>query len=186
MLHTKSPNELTVYEKKLKEYYWKCFISEFSKVLIFLTIFALLDLLPEYLIALLSLIPLRNHGGGLHCKHYLSCLLVSFSFLSASIFFATYLVPSKSFIFISTLTCALIGYCLVPITSRNRPPATFEQCKKSKKNTTIIILFFLLLLCICPHNTYLYICYWTVILHIFQLIIGYSIKEVKNNVWLGN
>lgn len=182
MLRTKSTKELTAYENKLREYYWKCFISEFSKVFIFLIIFSLLGLLPEYLIALLSLVPLRNHGGGLHCKHYLSCLLVSFSFLSASIVLATYLVPPKPFIFISTLLCAVIGYCLVPITSNSRPPATFEQRKKSKRNTAIIILLFFLLLCICAHNTYLYICYWTVILHIFQLIIGYFIKEVKQNV----
>lgn len=173
MLKKKEIREYTEYEKKMNEYYWKCFISEFSKICIFFIIFMLLGLTTEYFIALFFLLPLRNHGGGLHFKHYTSCLIISFSFLYGSIILAQHIMPPKSVMCITCLLCTLIGYCLVPITSSNRPAATPEQVIKSKRNTTIIIILFSTLICICPYNTYFYIGYWTIILHISQLIISY-------------
>lgn len=173
--------EYSAYEKKLQEYYWKCFISEFSKIIIFFVVFMLLNLTREYIVALVCLMVLRNHGGGLHCKHYLSCLLVSFAFLCGSILLGTYITPPQFFIYTATLLCTIIGYYLVPITSSNRPEATFEQIRKSKRNTVIIILLFFVLICVCPYNTYLNISFWTVILHILQLLVAHFTKEVKKH-----
>lgn len=167
--------EYTEYEKKLRKYYRIGFISEFSKICIFFIIFTFLGLIPEYIIALLTLMSLRCTGGGLHFSHYVSCLVVSFAFLYSSIFLAIHLIPSQFIICVSILLCVLIGYILVPITSSNRPPATTSQQRNSKRNTTIIILFYFILLCICPNATWSLICYWTVILHILQLIIAYII-----------
>ena len=186
MMKSKSKRELTERERKLNEYYWKCFLSEFSKICIFLVIFILLGLTKEYLFALLYLMMLRNNGGGLHCKHYTSCLLVSFTFLYSSIMLAIYIVPTKLVACTSIFLCALIGYLLVPVTSSNRPTATLEQITKSKRNTLIIIILFFTLICLCPYNTYILIGYWTVILHILQLCIAHITKEVNRNGWLGS
>lgn len=183
---TKELSSNRSYKKRLQEYYIKCFISEFSKVLLFLCIFMFLGLTKEYFAALLFLMILRHNGGGLHFKHYFSCLLVSFSFLYASIFLALRLQPLRLILLSCTLLCALLGYFLVPITSANRPDATKEQKNVSKRNTLIIILAFFLLVCICQLNSYYYIAFWTLILHITQLIIAHSIKEVRKNVQLGN
>lgn len=169
--------EYTEYEKKLQRYYRIGFISEFSKICIFFVIFAFLELIPEYIIALLALISLRSNGGGLHFNHYVSCLIVSFIFVYSSIFLSIHIMPPQITIYISMLLCALIGYILVPITSANRPPATSSQRRNSKRNTTIIILFYFILLCICPNTIWSLICYWTVILHILQLIIAYIIAR---------
>lgn len=181
MMKSKSKRELTERERKLNEYYWKCFLSEFSKICIFLVIFILLGLTKEYLFALLYLMMLRNNGGGLHCKHYTSCLLVSFTFLYSSIMLAIYIVPTKLVACTSIFLCALIGYLLAPVTSSNRPTATPEQITKSKRNTLIIIILFFTLICLCPYNTYILIGYWTVILHILQLCIAHITKEVNRN-----
>lgn len=175
MAQKKNTREYTEYEKKLQRYYRIGFISEFSKICIFLVVFALLGLIPEYIIALLALISLRSNGGGLHFNHYVTCLIVSFVYIYSSIFLSIHIMPPQIIIYISMLLCALIGYVLVPITSTNRPPATSVQRTKSKRNTTIIILFYFILLCICPNTTWSLICYWTVILHILQLIIAYII-----------
>lgn len=180
-MKSKSKRELTEREKKLNEYYWKCFLSEFSKICIFLVIFILLGLTKEYLFALLYLMILRNNGGGLHCKHYTSCLLVSFTFLYSSIMLAIHITPSKPVSCTSILLCALLGYFLVPVTSSNRPAATPNQITKSKRNTIIIILLFFILICFCPYNIYIFIGYWTVTLHIIQLIIAHITKEVTAN-----
>lgn len=181
MFRGTTSKELTEYEKKLQEYYWKCFISEFSKIIFFFLFFTLLGFTKEYFVALLSLMLLRNNGGGLHCKHYISCLLVSFLFLFGSILLAIYITPPRSIICISTLICILPGYYLVPITSCNRPAATPLQIKKSKFRTLILLSLFFILVCICPANRYLYIGFWTVILHIAQLTLAHFIKEVKYN-----
>lgn len=174
-------NNRNSYEYKLRKYYWNCFISEFSKTCLFFIIFMFLDLIPEYIVALLTLISLRSNGGGLHFNKYICCLSVSFIFLFSSILLSIYVIPSEFVIIISLLACTVVGYILVPITSPNRPPATSEQIRKSKHNTTIIILTYFILICICPNTIYLLICYWTVMLHILQLIIAH-IKEVKKNV----
>lgn len=176
-LKTKATREYTEYEKKLQKYYLACFVSEFSKIIIFFIIFTLLELTTEYIIALFSMMLLRSHGGGLHFKHYISCLLVSFAFLSGSILLATYITPHQLFIYISMLLCGIIGYCLVPITSVNRPAASSEQVRKCKRNTVIIISLFFIIVCICPTNIYLNIGFWTVILHILQLTVAHLVRR---------
>lgn len=185
-MKTKTKREYTEYELKLKKYYRLCFLSEFSKILIFFLIFLFLRLVPEYFISLLFLLPLRNHGGGLHFNHYITCLIVSFSFLCGSIFLALYVTPSKIFMCITCLVCIMLGYHLVPVTSSNRPPATAEQVRKSKRNTAIILTLFSAIICICPYHTFWYIGYWTIILHISQLILSHILKEVTSHVRLGH
>ncbi len=181
MITKKVTREYTEYEKKLQEYYWKCFLSEFSKIVIFFIVSIFLNLTCEYIVALLVLMILRNNGGGLHFKHYLSCLFVSFLFLYGSIYLAINVMPSRIILCLSTALCALLGHYLVPITSSNRPDATPEQQKKSKQHTLFIIFIFFITMCICPLNSYLYIEFWTVILHIMQLVIAKFIKEVKTD-----
>lgn len=165
------------YQKKLREYYIKAFVSEVSKIIIFLIIFLVLDLVKEYFIALLALMLLRNHGGGLHFKHYISCLAVSFLFLFLSIQLALTCQPGHLIISFSILICAALGYVLVPVTSSNRPPATEQQKKHSKRNTLLIILTFFILICVCPLNLYVYIGFWTTVLHILQLIIAHMVQQ---------
>lgn len=177
MILKKTTREYTEYEKKLRRYYMLGFISEFSKICIFLVFFAFLGLVPEYLIALVAMFSLRGIGGGLHFNHYVTCLVVSFAFVCGSVFLALYIMPQPIIIYSSMLLCALLGYLLVPITSKNRPPATLEQIKKCKRNTTIVILFYFILLCFCPDATWSLICYWTVILHIGQLVVAYIMNR---------
>lgn len=181
MMKTRNKKELTKHTKELNEYYLKCFLSEFSKLCIFLIIFIFLGLTKEYFLALLYLMILRNNGGGLHCKHYTSCLVVSFAFLYISIFLAQHIIPAKPIACINIFFCMLLGYFLVPVTSSNRPPATHKQIIACKRNTVFIIFVFFITICICPYNTYILIGYWTIILHILQLIIAHIKKEVTIN-----
>ncbi len=165
--------ELSEYELELREYYLKCLISEVSKIIIFFLISIPLGLIKEFFVALILLMVLRSTGGGLHLNHYLSCLLTSFLFLYGSIFLALYIQPVKIIVCVCMIFFAIVAYSLVPITSQNRPEATDSQIKKCKRNTFIIISFLFILMCICPENIYSYICFWTVSLHIFQLLIAH-------------
>lgn len=173
------------YQKKLREYMIKAVFYEVSKIFIFLFVFMYLNLTVEYFVALFALMLLRNHGGGLHFQHYMSCLLVSFLFLYASIRFALLWQPDRILMGFCTLVCAPAGFFLVPVTSSNRPAATEQQRKHSKRCTLFIILSFFLVICICPLHPYLYIGFWTLILHIFQLLIAHM-KGGLHRVLLDN
>ena len=174
-----SPNDLA-YKKELHQYILKVIISEASKIIIFFFAAFYLNLVKEYFSALFFLMLLRNCGGGLHFHHYISCLFVSFIFLFSSILLAYILQPNQLILQISLLFCAFLGYILVPVTSSNRPPATDQQQQHSKQNTLFIITIYFFVICICPLNLYLYIGFWTIILHIFQLSIAHIKGGVKN------
>lgn len=132
MKNSRIAKENIDYEKKMNEYYLKCFLLEFSKICIFFIFFSLLGLIPEYLIALLSLMLLRSNGGGLHYKHYISCLSVSFLFLCGSITLATYITPPTILACFTSLLCSLIGYWLVPITGLPKTVGlSFRMYKRS-------------------------------------------------------
>ncbi|MCM1569588.1 MAG: accessory gene regulator B family protein [Roseburia sp.] len=168
------------YQKKLRRYFLEAFLSESSKILLFLLIAIYTNLVKEYLAALLFLMLLRNHGGGLHFNHYISCLIVSFLFLYASILLACFWQPCRFILLLSLFICVIGGYFLVPVTSSNRPPATKQQIKHSKRSTVFIITTFFFLTCFCPLTKYLYIGFWTTVLHIFQLTLAHAKGGVGN------
>lgn len=164
--------ELAEYRKAMKKYYIECAIVEGSKIVIYLIIFAALHMLPEYLIALTALFLVRTSGGGLHCKHYCSCLVLSFLLLYGSIYLGlNVLIPNK-YALILLIICAWFGYKLVPVVSANRPEPEPEGIIQSKNQTLIILLFFCILACIYPDNKYFNICIWTIYIHIIQLLIA--------------
>lgn len=162
------------YQKKLRRYILEAFFSETSKIIIFLVFAIFFNLVKEYLAALFFLMILRSHGGGLHFNHYLSCLIVSFVFVYASILLTCLWQPHRLIVSSVMLICAVLGYILVPITSSNRPPATDKQIRSSKQTTLFIIVTLFLILCFCPLNKYLYIGFWTTVLHIFQLLLAHA------------
>lgn len=176
----KGKTDYSEYEKALIKYFGLCILSEGSKIIAFLIFFAFFGLIKEYLVGLLALMLLRVNGGGIHCKHYISCLFISFFALCSAIFPGIYIQPLPlPILIISLIVCTLIGYHLVPITSDSRPLPGREMIAKGKRRTLLIIICFLILICICPYNVYFNIAYWTIIIHVFQLIIAKMIKEVK-------
>lgn len=164
--------ELSDYEKEWLKYYLECIFSEGSKIILFLIIFWLLGFIEEFLVALFMLMLVRTNGGGLHFKHYLSCFLVSFLVLYASIMIPKYLHFSTLCSAVILLLCSLISRQLVPIVSDSRPEPTKELISICRKKTTLIILAYILLICICPNHPYTDIGVWTIIIHTIQLVLA--------------
>jgi len=158
------------YKLRLKNYYKKCIISEGSKLIIFSLIFYSLSLFKEYLIALFLLLVLRTNGGGLHCKKYRSCFLLSFFMILGNIVFAHYFAPTLIVFCIILLICLPIMMVLVPITSAYRPKPSTRIVKKSKIITFIFTLFFMLYSCTIAPKIVRNIGFWTIIMHTGQLI----------------
>lgn len=164
------------YKLRLKNYYKKCIISEGSKLILFSLIFDLLSLFKEYLIALLILLVLRTNGGGLHCKKYRSCFLLSFSMILGNIVLAHYFAPTLKVLCIVLLICLPVMMVLVPITSAYRPNLSTKIVKKSKIITFIFILFFILCSCTIAPDILRNIGFWTIIMHTGQLILAQIIN----------
>ena len=175
--HSKLQNNPT-YQKKLLKYFYQCIFCEGSKILLF-SIFAMIcHLFTEFLVALLALMLVRTNGGGIHCKHYISCLILSFTILFGTIFLGIHIKFPDILIRLILVVCIFIGFRNVPITSRNRPAASEILIKKSKRNTVLILSAFLLLVCIVPYNHYLNIGFWTITIHILQLLIAKLLTKI--------
>lgn len=129
----------TQYKAAMKNYYLQCLLMEGSKIILFLLIFAYLHTTVPYIMALLVLILVRCNGGGLHCKHYISCFLLSFFILAGCIYCGIYLPLSKFITIFILAVCSVIGYLIVPITSSNRPDPDAQLIRQSKLRTASII-----------------------------------------------
>lgn len=167
------------YERELKKYAALCLLSEGSKILVFALIFGYYGLLWEYAAALFVMITLRCNSGGLHCKHYISCLLVSFAVLAGAVMGGVHCPVPTPYSAVILLACAIAGYRLAPVVSRNRPAPDEALITRSRKNTLCFILAYCILICICPYNTYLNICTWTVMIHITQLTLAFLQRRNK-------
>lgn len=176
-LYKNKINSLSSYEVKLIKYLFQCIASEGSKIILFFIFFWKMKLLPEFITALILLMLLRSNGGGIHCKHYLSCFMLSFSILYGSILLASNLQMKPIFLQCTILVCAFAGYQLSPVVSSNRPEASEKLIQKCKRNTLIIILLFFILLCIIPNNLYMHIGFWIIVIHILQLALAKILKE---------
>lgn len=160
------------YKAAMKKYWLQCLLMEGSKIILFFIIFGYFHVTAQYITALFVLMMVRCNGGGLHCKHYISCFLLSLFILASCIYCGTHLHLSK-FITISTLIiCSALGYLIGPIVSSNRPEPDAQLIRQSKLRTAGIIFIYCFLICICPYNQYLNIGTWTIIIHILQLLLA--------------
>ena len=171
------------YKTAIKKYLLQCIIMEGSKIILFFIIFAYFHVTLPYIIALLVLMLVRCNGGGLHCKHYISCFLLSLFVLSACIFCGMNIPIHKLISFFILVICSISGYICAPVVSRNRPEPDEELIQKSKKRTATIILLYCFVICICPYNPYLNIGTWTIIIHIIQLLLAKSFQRRDDHVY---
>ncbi len=61
------------------QYTWKTFASEISKLLLMGLLFR--NDLGKYIFSVTIMLLLRTSTGGLHCKKYITCFLVSFTYM---------------------------------------------------------------------------------------------------------
>ena len=88
-MKTKTKREYTEYELKLKKYYRLCFLSEFSKILIFFLIFLFLRLVPEYFISLLFLLPLTISFVDLQYTAPMVCIIATIAAIQEGYYIVT-------------------------------------------------------------------------------------------------
>ncbi len=172
-----SISELNDTEKAKLNYILSCLVCEGSKLLLFFLYFGSIHKFPGILYSLMLLLPLRMISGGLHFKHYTSCLIFSFMYL--------YLVNLVLMLFklsfgtsvLILFLCVVINCKIGPIRSPNRPRITLEQHKKGQLYILFATTYELLLTALFFDTHLSTIGFWTIVLHTVQLIIAKLIQK---------
>jgi len=165
--------ELTKHEKAILLFFLKGFLSDFSKALIFFIPFYLLGLHKEFLWGIFFLVLFRIFSGGLHCRTYWGCLILSFVIFSSGILagITFFFNPvSKNII---TIICGIIVFWCSPVVSKTRPKPTKKGIRTSKIYSTLVVAFFFILNLSLEDKTYINIGFWFLILHTLQLFVAY-------------
>ena len=160
------------YEIKQIRYTVVSVLSELSKLFLMGIFFFVTKEFLLYLFAITILLFLRTCTGGLHCKHYFSCLILSFFI----IYLSTNILPNihlqKPLYFIGLLLCVIVNYLLAPIVSCYHPLPNKKQIQKSKRQSFIIIIIYAGAIFVIPTNLYITTGFWIIMLQSFQLILA--------------
>lgn len=155
-------------------YTWKMFASEFSKLIIMGIIFR--HILGIYIFAVVVMLLLRFSTGGLHCNSYISCFLVSLTYMFLSLIVLPIIPINKLLHMILLFACILSNYYIGPVTSKFRRPPSETMVKRVRGQAFVIIFFYLTLTYITPENPYITAGFWVIILHTTQLIAAKLLK----------
>lgn len=158
-------------------YLGKTLASEFSKLLIMGIIFK--DILGVYAFAVVVMMLLRSSTGGLHCRKYLSCFLVTFTYMFLSLAVLPMVSVNKLLQMILLFFCILCNYYIGPVTSEYRRPMEAKTRNRFRGQAFVIIFFYLTLMYITPENPYITAGFWVIILHTAQLAAAKLLKILK-------
>lgn len=169
--------ELSKLELARIHYLFLCLFSEGSKLLIMYVVFHSLHMTREYFITLIVLLSVRNFSGGIHLKHYTSCLLFTFGFILSIILVSRTVVLNNMVESGLLLIAAVLLLITGPITSDSRPALSPEQDKSFRRTGFVIILIYALLLFCMKTLACHDLIFWVIVFQILQLIAAKIIKE---------
>ena len=170
------PN-LSSYDKAKLNYFFSCILYEGSKILLFLVFFAMTQHVKGFLYSVLILLPLRIISGGLHFKHYLSCLAFSFAYFYLVTIPLKTIMPCFEATLIILSICILTNYKIGPIISHSRPVLSQEKISQSKFYILIATVYDLILTALFFETQLAPVGFWTIVLHSVQLIIAKFAKK---------
>lgn len=172
----------TDYEIAIIKYSVTALFSEISKIIILGTFFAIIGKLDLFIASSILLILLRLNGGGYHCKHYITCLLLTMLVSYAAIVVLPLItIPNYSIVLIILTGCLFTTYYIGPVPSPFRPEPDYLLIKKCNNKSFLIIFFFIIIVSIFNSNIllepYIIVGFWTIILHTLQLIIAKILRK---------
>jgi accessory gene regulator B len=114
-------NSLTKKDMLKIQYTLEVILGDLTKIIIIFLIFLTLKQVPLFLLSFIILISTRPLGGGIHCKTFTSCLLVSIAYFITVFLFST-LSPKFNTIFY--MVFFIISFIIT---------AAYAPCKNEKR-----------------------------------------------------
>lgn len=171
----KEQYQFSDYQIAQLQYVGKTFASEISKLLIMGFVFR--HQLGVYCFAVTVMILLRTATGGIHCKKYITCFMVSFAYMFLALTVLPLIPVNKVFQLILLLLCMIGSYVIGPVTSVVHVPLGDDCVKKVKVQSFLIIFFYIVISYIIPENPCITAGFWVIILNTLQLIAARILKK---------
>lgn len=169
------------YQMKLIKFMLTAIFYDVSKIIIFMIYFYATGKFIEFFFAAVPMILLRVRVGGLHCKKYWTCFLVSFVYFYSVINVLPIFINMHPLaIYPVLLVCAVVDYAIGPTSLKERAPVEKSVIQKAKIQSFQVVFLVALSIFIFQNTSYLIVSFWTVVLHTIQLSITKLMKEVKH------
>ena len=153
------------------EYTLKSFLNEISKFLLYGLIFAGFHLLPDYIISYLVFVTLRLFTGGIHCKTYWKCFLLSFVFILICVLLPHFLVIRLWILIVIAGFSLILPILFAPVTPSFRMIKKKEDRVKLRVLAVLVTLFWIVTaVLVMPHLIWAEIILYSIILVNVQLI----------------
>lgn len=160
----------TTYQLEKMKYVLLSLLSEITKFMLIISFFLIMHKLPELIVSTIVLICIRCFTGGIHLKHYLSCLILTFCIFFIGIYILPMLISINSFGMILVLNiCIILIYLIGPVPSSYRPPLSAEQKNKCKIIAVTTILIFIYIIIVFQEASCISAGFWIIVLQTLQL-----------------
>lgn len=164
-------------EQKVLIFRIKCIIYDISKLILFVTFFAVIHRLSSFIFAFLIFYPIRQISGGLHFKHYISCLAFSFVYMVFVVIVLAPLTLDFAVVVPILAVCAAVVYAIGPVRPPSRPALNKQEFAEQRKKALSIVCYEAVLVVLFFDSDLASVGYWTIILHPLQLVMAYFIKK---------
>ncbi len=164
-----STYHFTDFEMQRMKYTISVFHCEFSKLLILGIAFYIFGYFPEYIVLMLTLIPIRRYSGGIHFNHYSSCFLFTAFFFIMPVVLNSIVLPYVGQLVILALSAG-VTYLAGPVTSTKRPPMKYKKYREAQLVSTAIVVIWFFIFAIVRVFPYENLCFWVITLQTIQLI----------------
>lgn len=154
-------------------------LSDFSKLVILLIFFTVMNKGKIFLIMFVFSTILRINVGGFHFKKYWTCLAFSFMYYNSLLFVNKLAIDEIFFIFLFILFSIILIW-IAPLVSKKRE--SIRKVKKSRYkivNFTIVLSYLILYIFI--NNTFTKVGLWIIILQSLQLLIMKGVREYESS-----
>ena len=116
------------------EYTVKAFFNELSKVFIYSVIFGMSKTLSYFFVSYITFVSIRLFAGGIHCKTYWGCFLLSFLLIGGCIYWPQFVHTPLNVLLILSLVSCVFPLFLSPVTP------TFRIIKKTQQRKLLRVL----------------------------------------------
>ena len=155
----------------------KCILYDISKLILFVAFFAVIHKLSSFIFAFLIFYPIRQISGGLHFKHYFSCLVFSFGYMYLVVVMLAPLTIGHAVVVPILAVCAAVIYAIGPIRPPSRPALSAQEFAEHRKKAFSIVCYESVLIVLFFDHRLASAGYWTIILHTLQLVMAFIIKK---------